>query len=63
MQEAIQVWIPLADRAVALFVETLRGPAPTLEHAPSRKALSDPSRKNFMRSGPYPIEDENLMRE
>jgi hypothetical protein len=38
-REATLVWGPLCDRAVALFVETLEGPTPSLKVGPDGKPL------------------------
>jgi hypothetical protein len=38
-REALQVWAPLADRVVALFLETVKGDVPTLRTGPDGKVL------------------------
>lgn len=46
MNEALRVWLPLYDRVVALFLETVRGPAPTF--------VRDASGKNVLRADRQP---------
>ncbi len=50
-REAIQVWTPLFDRIVELFLETLEGPPPTLQTGPDGKPLRTAAGKFFIEGG------------
>lgn len=50
-REATQVWAPLCDRAVALFVETLAGPVPSLKTGPDGKPVRTPAGKYQIEGG------------
>lgn len=48
-KEAIQVWLPLYDEMVRLFLETVEGEMPNLRRAPDGKPLA-------LQNGRYPLE-------
>ncbi|HLK59940.1 MAG TPA: hypothetical protein VKU00_25490 [Chthonomonadaceae bacterium] len=50
-REATLIWAPLYDRAVALFLETLEGPAPMIKVGPRSKPLRDATGKFFVEGG------------
>jgi hypothetical protein len=54
-REALQVWAPMADRVVALFLETVTGPAPTLRTAEDGTPLREPDGR-FAIDGGWPCQ-------
>ena len=50
-REATLVWSPLCDRAVELFLETLKGPVPTLQTGPDGKPLRTTTGKYSIEGG------------
>jgi hypothetical protein len=54
-REAAQIWAPLCDRAVALFLETIEGPVPTLQTGPDGKPLRRPT-GSFLIEGGWPCQ-------
>jgi hypothetical protein len=55
LREAIRVWAPLCDRVVELFIETVRGPIPTLRLDLDGKPLKTPEGK-FVIEGGWPCQ-------
>lgn len=51
MTEAIQVWTPLYDRAVSLFLETVDGPLPALQTDESGRLLRGPNGQPLVAGG------------
>jgi hypothetical protein len=51
MAEALQVWTPLLDRAVALFLETVVGDPPSLRTAPDGALLRRPDGQPVVQGG------------
>jgi hypothetical protein len=54
-KEAILVWAPLYDRVVALFLETIEGPIPTLRSDAKGKVLRD-EKGRFLIEGGWPCQ-------
>lgn len=54
-KEAIQIWIPLYDQIVALFLETVEGEPPWLRRAPNRKPIPTQNR-SFPVEGGWPCQ-------
>jgi hypothetical protein len=55
LREAIQVWAPVYDRAVELFIETVEGAIPTLRLGPDERPLKTPAGQ-FVIEGGWPCQ-------
>ena len=51
MNEALGVWAPLYDRAVALFLETVEGPVPTLRTTGEGELVRRPDGQPYVDGG------------
>jgi hypothetical protein len=49
--EAVEVWVPLYGRVIELFLETVRGPLPTLRLGPDHKPLRSETGKFHIEGG------------